>query len=248
MLKIAIVESNKKDARALKEVIESFFDQYDIECLICVYSSASLGVFALQEAFDIWFVDLCSGDSLDELEFTSIVREYSKDSLIVLSDKDKSRVLDGYSVRADAYLVKPYERNEVFDSLERALKYSSILKNLVVVSDGRKTYRIDLRSICNCRIDSHRVLISLVDRKEGNPIQNIFLFSSMKPIKEVLRGQDRFFEANRGCIINFDYVKHIKEKESKVVLSNGDEVSIALTNSRNLSKRYEDYNIQKLMV
>ncbi len=248
MLKIAIVESNKAEARALKQVVELFFDQYEIECLICVYSSASLGIFALQESFDIWFIDLCSGGSLDEFEFTSIVREYRKDSLVILTDKNRSRVLDGYAVQADAYLVKPYEQSAVFDAISRALKHSSVLKNFVLLGDEHKTYRVDLRSICNCRIDSHRISISLVDRKEGKLIQKIFLFSSMRPIKELLKRQDCFFEADRGCIINFDYVKHIEEKESKVVLSNGDVVNIALTHSRDFRNRLESYNIQKLML
>ena len=145
---------------------------------------------------------------------------------------DREFAVEGYSVGASGYLLKPVEQETFEEALNRffAERYPRLRRSLLVVngSAGRRiayddimyieSRRMNVRIVC-CHGTEHSI------RKKLDEVQ------------EELSGC-RFLRCNRSYIVNMDY---ITDADEDFTMENGDRIPIKVREKKQIRKRYFDY-------
>lgn len=71
---------------------------------------------------EIYLLDIVM-DGMSGLELGQRIREYNKRAIIIYLTTAKEFSLDAFSVNAFSYLVKPFEKENLFEELDKCFKY-----------------------------------------------------------------------------------------------------------------------------
>jgi len=233
-LNIVICEDVEKDAELLHLYIERYYEEVNCSGKITVYKSGDelLNDFANKRTDDvnIIFLDIFMPGT-DGIDTARKIRETDKKMIIVFTTTSKDHGLDGYSVNALQYLVKPvnyHDLKSVFDNcMER---FAGSLRFIEVLSD-RLTIRAYLKDIIYIESFGDSLHIHTV-----NGTIKTFL-----PISEMEKqlGSKTFLRTHRSFIVNIPYIKDVAE--SDFILTNGALIPIRRNDKMTVKQAYMDY-------
>lgn len=230
------------DEKHCREVLELLLHKHcsDIK-LLAVCSSAEEGVQILQQQSpDILFLDIempgMNGfDMLDKLQqapfeiiFTTAYNEYAIKAI-------KHSALD--------YLLKPIDKNELVQAVQKARGHKSIAASqrvdaLLALLNAKRNKRfavptmeglimVDAADILFCESDSAYCKLFFTNQK-----QPLVISKTLKEVEEVLQGNE-FFRVHHSYVINMKFVqKYIRGEGGEVVMNNG--VHLPVARSRKL--------------
>lgn len=181
--------------------------------------------------FDLIFLDICM-EFMNGIEAARQIRGYDGKVAIIFLTSSRDYAIDGYSVRASDYLLKPLDMNRLEEAINRFMeeRYPRIRQSLLVVgkNTGRRiayddiiyieSIRMNLRIVCNNGTE-HTIRKKLDD------------------VQAELTGR-RFLRCNRSFIVNMDYVADAKDD---FTMNNGDKIPIKVREKKQLRKQYFDY-------
>jgi DNA-binding LytR/AlgR family response regulator len=144
----------------------------------------------------------------------------------VTSNSDRATVENAKTVKPNGYLVKPFEQQDLYTSIEIALSnydYSekkgehaeedtsdkvvsnSVLKDSIFVKKQHLYYRIQFEDIRFIKADNVYLEVNTVDKK--------FLVRS--PLKDYLEKlpKNKFYRAHKSYIVNVDHIDAINSKD-----------------------------------
>jgi len=231
---IVICEDTEKDARALRLLIEKYF--LEINCLgkIMLYESgdAFLDDFAADKINDvkIVFLDIFMPGT-NGIDTARKLRETDKKMVVIITTTSKNHGLEGYSVDALQYLVKPVNYPELKSVLEKcAEKFADSLRFIEVLSD-RLTVRIYLKDIMY--IESFNTALHIHTVKDT--------IKTFLPISEIEKQLENsaFLRTHRSFIVNIPYIKDVAEND--FILTDGALVPIRQNDKLAVKQAYMDY-------
>jgi DNA-binding LytR/AlgR family response regulator len=145
--------------------------------------------------------------------------------IFVTSNSDRATVENAKSVNPNGYLVKPFEQQDLYTSIEIALSnFSSsgkpsggiqpeedvavsnaVLKDSIFVKKQHLYYRIQFSDIRFIKADNVYLEVNTVDKK--------FLVRS--PLKDYLEKlpKNKFYRAHKSYIVNVDHIDAINSKD-----------------------------------
>ncbi len=149
--------------------------------------------------------------------------------IFVTSNSDRATVENAKTVKPNGYLVKPFEQQDLYTSIEIALSNfiygkqnasngtansgntedvamsNSILKDSIFVKKQHLYYRIQFGDIQFIKADNVYLEVNTVDKK--------FLVRS--PLKDYLEKlpQNKFYRAHKSYIVNVDHIDAINSKD-----------------------------------
>lgn len=142
MLRIAIVENERAKAERLRGYIAQYAQERGEECRVVAFADAA--EFLRQYSFDcdVAILDTalpaCGG-----LEAARALRAIDECVGLILTAKDVAFALDGYAVRAAAYLVEPVCPAEFFRAMDRAARRAALaLRGEIFIPSGGVCRRI----------------------------------------------------------------------------------------------------------
>ena len=111
-MRIAIVDDCESERNELYERLlkNKFLISYDVELRLYDSGSDFLNE-ALQNRFDLVFLDIYMNDE-NGIETAQKLRAFDRKCLLIFTTTSTDHALDGFSVRALHYLVKPYSNEE----------------------------------------------------------------------------------------------------------------------------------------
>jgi len=166
-----------------------------------------------EEKPDLLLVDINLGKGPDGIALASYVRENYPIPLIFLTaNSDVHTLSRAKAVKPDAYLVKPFKKNDLFASIEIAMNNykgsedSSGGADAILVKDGYdhiKVYLNEIRYICS---DQNYAVFYLTNGKR------LMVRSTLMEMIEKLPSPT-FLRINRGTIINIKHVTEVQTNE-----------------------------------
>ena len=224
-IKILIVEDNVIIADDMQSMLEEI--GYEIVDNVIVYEQA---VEVLKEKqVDLVLIDIILASDKTGIDLGKHIREhYDIPFIFVTSNSDRATVENAKTVQPNGYLVKPFEQQDLYTSIEIALSNyeqgkrkkpmadseeelaegftgNSVLKDSIFVKKQHLYYRIYFDDIRFIKADNVYLEVNTKDKK--------FLVRS--PLKNYLEKlpRNKFYRAHKSYIVNVDHIDAINSKD-----------------------------------
>ena len=224
-IKILIVEDNVIIADDMQSMLEEI--GYEIVDNVIVYEQA-VEVLRSQEV-DLVLIDIILASDKTGIDLGKHIRDnYDIPFIFVTSNSDRATVENAKTVKPNGYLVKPFEQQDLYTSIEIALSNftqsgrpsrpddgqddtgdsiasNSLLKDSIFVKKQHLYYRIQFDDIQFIKADNVYLEVNTKDKK--------FLVRS--PLKDYLEKlpKKKFFRAHKSYIVNVDHIDAINSKD-----------------------------------
>lgn len=223
-IRILIVEDNVIIADDMQSMLEEI--GYEIVDNVIVYEQA-VEVLKNNEV-DLVLIDIILASDKTGIDLGKHIREnYNIPFIFVTSNSDRATVENAKSVKPNGYLVKPFEQQDLYTSIEIALSNfisvdkkgeesreeeeedklmsNKVLKDSIFVKKQHLYYRIQFGDIQFIKADNVYLEVNTVDKK--------FLVRS--PLKDYLEKlpQHKFYRAHKSYIVNVDHIDAINSKD-----------------------------------
>ena len=224
-IKILIVEDNVIIADDMQSMLEEI--GYEIVDNVIVYEQAE-EVLKTQQV-DLVLIDIILASDKTGIDLGKHIREnYDIPFIFVTSNSDRATVENAKMVKPNGYLVKPFEQQDLYTSIEIALSNfihadqksagaghsmqeedvavsNSVLKDSIFVKKQHLYYRIQFGDIQFIKADNVYLEVNTVDKK--------FLVRS--PLKDYLEKlpKHKFYRAHKSYIVNVDHIDAINSKD-----------------------------------
>ena len=228
-IKILIVEDNVIIAEDMQSMLEEI--GYEVIDNVIVYEQA---VEVLKNHHvDLVLIDIILASNKTGIDLGKHIRDsYTIPFIFVTSNSDRATVENAKTVKPDGYLVKPFEQQDLYTSIEIALSnfnYSkkessrgegtpgeeelvsnSVLKDSIFVKKQHLYYRIQFKDIQFIKADNVYLEVHTAGKK--------FLVRS--PLKDYLEKlpRNKFYRAHKSYIVNVDHIDAINSKD--IVINN----------------------------
>lgn len=223
-VKILIVEDNVIIAEDMQSMLEEI--GYEIVDSVIVYEQA---VEVLKNhQVDLVLIDIILASDKTGIDLGKHIRAtYNIPFIFITSNSDRATVESAKAVQPYGYLVKPFEQQDLYTSIEIALSnfnYSkkehnkvaeanaeealisnTILKDSIFVKKQHLYYRVPFADIQFIKADNVYLEVNTVDKK--------FLVRS--PLKDYLEKlpRNKFYRAHKSYIVNVDHIDAINSKD-----------------------------------
>ena len=225
-IKILIVEDNVIIADDMQSMLEEI--GYEIVDNVIVYEQAEEVLKSKQ--VDLVLIDIILASDKTGIDLGKHIREnYNIPFIFVTSNSDRATVENAKTVKPNGYLVKPFEQQDLYTSIEIALSSfnynekttdsssniendgkdsfmsNSVLKDSIFVKKQHLYYRIQFGDIQFIKADNVYLEVNTVDKK--------FLVRS--PLKDYLEKlpPNKFYRAHKSYIVNVDHIEAINSKD-----------------------------------
>lgn len=223
-IKILIVEDNVIIADDMQSMLEEI--GYEVVDNVIVYEQA-IEVLKNNHV-DLVLIDIILASDKTGIDLGKHIRQnYNIPFIFVTSNSDKATVENAKTVKPDGYLVKPFEQQDLYTSIEIALSNfnyakkeaskeidgsggesftsNSVLKDSIFVKKQHLYYRIQFGDIQFIKADNVYLEVNTVDKK--------FLVRS--PLKDYLEKlpKNKFYRAHKSYIVNVDHIDAINSKD-----------------------------------
>ncbi len=222
-IKILIVEDNVIIADDMQSMLEEI--GYEIVDNVIVYEQAE--EVLKNKHVDLVLIDIILASDKTGIDLGKHIREnYNIPFIFVTSNSDRATVENAKSVKPNGYLVKPFEQQDLYTSIEIALSNfdytsktgkderpdrgdqvvsNSVLKDSIFVKKQHLYYRIQFGDIRFIKADNVYLEVNTVDKK--------FLVRS--PLKDYLEKlpKNKFYRAHKSYIVNVDHIDAINSKD-----------------------------------
>ncbi|MEZ4968157.1 MAG: response regulator [Flavobacteriaceae bacterium] len=224
-IRILIVEDNVIIADDMQSMLEEI--GYEIVDNVIVYEQA-VEVLKNKEV-DLVLIDIILASDKTGIDLGKHIRKnYNIPFIFVTSNSDRATVENAKTVKPNGYLVKPFEQQDLYTSIEIALSNftsvkntgtssenqeenddrllsNKVLKDSIFVKKQHLYYRIQFGDIQFIKADNVYLEVNTVDKK--------FLVRS--PLKDYLEKlpQHKFYRAHKSYIVNVDHIDAINSKD-----------------------------------
>jgi len=233
-MNIIICEDTAKDRDILCSHIEKYFSNNNRHAEISVYENGELfladTVMLKSKARKIAFLDIYMNE-INGIDVAKKIRETDEDMVIIFTTTSLEHGVDGYSVDAMQYLVKPVEYKKVEKVLNKCVNLFADSMRFIKVLSDRKTVKILLKDITLIEVFGHDCLIHTLSKI-------ITTRRSLDEIERELNG-DTFLRTNRSHIVNMRYIDDMAEND--FLLANGVAVPISRNMKQSVKQAYKKY-------
>jgi DNA-binding LytR/AlgR family response regulator len=231
MLSIAICEDDKEQQQYLEKQIEDFNILESMEIL--KYDSGTELIRAYEKAlrFSIILLDMrMSG--LDGIQTAEIVRKYDKNCLIIIITSTMEYAVDGYSINAYDFILKPVNKEKLEKVLRKAVnEIQSSMNKTYVINTRDKTTVLRLSELIYIESDKKRVIVYGLDKIYTN---NENISSAEKRLSD-----QGFIRISRYYLVNLSHIKEIGVRN--ITLSTGDELCYSKKYREEIKKKYIEF-------
>ncbi|MEA1974707.1 MAG: LytTR family DNA-binding domain-containing protein [Bacillota bacterium] len=231
ILRIAICEDDRKQQQLLENYItnlkleESYeLEKFDSgEDLVRVYENG--------QKFSIILLDMQLAE-LDGIQTAEIIRKYDKDSIIIIITSIIEYAVDGYSVNAYDFILKPVEENRFVKVFRSAIKK--------IQTENNKTYVLQTRGMTIVLKLSNIVYIESARKKINVHCEKEQYFSNEKiSIVEKKLSKFVFVRISRYYLVNMAHIKKIGTND--ILLSTGEVLNYSKSHQKEIKIRYMNF-------
>ncbi|MHB8127998.1 MAG: LytR/AlgR family response regulator transcription factor [Mobilitalea sp.] len=204
MIKIAIVEDEAIYSDQLNGYLTKYQEEYYEDMKITIYSDGEDIIENYNVQFDIILMDI-EMRFMNGMKAAETLRKIDKEVIIMFITNSPQYAVNGYSVDALDYILKPITYFSFSQRLNRAIsRMKNRSKQFITITNKSGIWKIDCSDIYYIESNGHRLTyITSQGKFESTSI-------SMKKIEQTLK-EDVFFRCNSGYLVNLEHVLGIDE-------------------------------------
>lgn len=216
-MKIGILEDEREVAEKIRSYIQKFFDDRSENVQIYMYSDAYSLIESNYFDMDVLFMDI-QMNLMNGMEAATYIRQNDPHVIIVFVSNLAQYAVEGYSVNAFDFILKPVDYNGFAMKLERICKEFNHKNSDKFVNIKTKSgfMRVNISEIAYIEVRGHDLIYHI---KNGTIVSR----STLKSVAQDL--EKHYFSLCNNCyLVNLAYVRKV---DKTVVLSTGDELSVS---------------------
>ena len=216
MIRIAIVEDAAFDRQVLRDCLREYGQETGTELLITEFTGGTAFLEQYQEDLDLIFMDIMM-DGLDGLTTARKLRRRDDKVLLVFVTSMLQYAVQGYSVDAMDFIVKPVTYTGLklcMDRVVRRLNETAPVRLRFTNREG--THSVDAAEICYIESLEHKIVVHTV---QGEIQSDMSLAAAEKMVKAL-----PFFRCHVSYLVNLRYVDRVSGND---VWVNGDRLAIS---------------------
>jgi DNA-binding LytR/AlgR family response regulator len=231
-MRVIVCDDTARDRDEVCSHVKRFFAENNCPVELSAYESgeALLADPDTLRRTKIAFLDIYMPGA-NGIDVAKGIRKTDEEMVIIFTTTSRDHGVDGYSVDALQYLLKPVDYAEVERVLSKCLKLFADSLRFISVLSERMTVRVYLKDIMHIEIFGHDLLIH-------TPSRTIKSRRSLDDIERELDG-DSFLRTSRSFIVNMRYINDMSDNE--FLMANGASVPISRNNKQAIKRAYESY-------
>lgn len=207
MLRIATVDDEADITAMLKEYIQRFAEETGREIIVESYKSG-FEFLGLSKFPDIVFLDV-EMPNFNGMETARAIREKDDGCVIIFITNIARYAIEGYSVNALDYILKPVNYSSFYFKLQRIVDVAEKMqKATITVTVKYGKIRVAVSDIYYVEVIKHKLIYHTVDG-------DIEAWDSMKNVQGILEGYG-FALCNVCYLVNLRQVKSVIKNEVSV--------------------------------
>ena len=232
-MRIAVVDDRADERAEIVSLIEEYLARVGVTGAVCrEFASAEEFAAALgEQSFDVAALDIIMGE-MDGMEAARALREAQPSCAIIFVTS-----IEGYSVHAAGYVLKPVRENSalLFDALafaaSRALRASASMMVKCAVGE-RHVLLADILTL------SKRLLIIYLELKGG---ETLALSGKYADYEQRLLEDGRFLKIARASLLNADRISAVTREG--LLLDTGKEIKLGRRVRERIAAEYARYKV-----
>lgn len=205
-MRIAVIDDEKYSRVALIHQIRQFLPYAEV---VEAGSGAQAIELLEKQSFDMLFLDVHLGD-MEGTTIAALARRLMPSARIIFATAYSEYAVRAFELRADDYLLKPFDPDRIREALERSTAASAApappppLLHRIAVSSNRSTTLLDIDKITHIETDGvgRGCVIHTISGKTYNDS------TSLGEYEDRLAGQ-AFYRIHKTCLVQLRYVESI---------------------------------------
>ena len=216
MIRIAIVEDAAFDRQVLRDCLREYGQETGAELQITEFTGGTAFLEQYQEDLDLIFMDIMM-DGLDGLTTARKLRRRDDKVLLVFVTSMLQYAVQGYSVDAMDFIVKPVTYTGLKLCMDRVVRRPNETTPVRLRFTNREgTHSVDAAEICYIESLEHKIVVHTV---QGEIQSDMSLAAAEKMVKAL-----PFFRCHVSYLVNLRYVDRVSGND---VWVNGDRLAIS---------------------
>lgn len=231
-MKIAIVDDNNDDSSFLENILHQYEKKNPgVEFQIRIFNN-SASFLDKYQSYDLIFRDI-EMPGLSGREAAKKLRESDENATIIFVTNMAQFAVEGYSVSAFDFVIKPISYETLSLKLDRAISHiSRFQQKTISVKRVGEVRVVPLADLIYIDIDNY---VLTFHTTSGDIDVTTMTLAEIEPI--LLDGG--FFKINRGCLVNRKYVKSIKD--STLLIEGGETLTLSRRRKKEFLEELTDY-------
>ncbi|MEA4933379.1 MAG: LytTR family DNA-binding domain-containing protein [Lawsonibacter sp.] len=241
MLRIAVCDDMPDELQNIVLLTDQYIAAKNLDTEMTKFSHPDELLTAIEaESFHIYILDIVM-PMVSGLELGQEIRRLDREAQIIYASTEPQFALQAYAASPINYLIKPIEKQQLFDTLTLAISKADLAEEQTIAVKTADSLRvIKLTDIACCEYRSHVVIFSLTNGEDV--LSRTFRESFLDYCAPVLK--DRcFLQCHTAFVVNMRRVERFS-KDSFMVRG-GKTVPIAAKQYPAVRDAYMDYLMER---
>lgn len=228
-IRVAIVDDEQAPAYQLLSFLNHFAEKQGLKIETAMFDKPLAFLAAFHCDYDVLFLDI-EMPSMNGIALAKKIREKDSSVFLIFVTNLAQYAIDGYSVSAFDYILKPVVENAFELKMSRLLKkLSADVEEKISIRTNRETLAVDVHDIDYIEPNNHHVIYHLVDK-------TVESYEAMKDVEKRL--PSHFTKCNRYYLVNMARVSAVRGDS---VYLGDTELKISRTEKKEFLRRFSEY-------
>lgn len=189
------------DECAQMDILKRFLKEYDASLELVTYENAENLWWDIEDgkSADIYLLDIQMG-AMNGMELARKMRDASIYAPIAFISGIKDYVFEGYEVNAMGYILKPYEKSQIFRLLDKMIASISVDVRYVIVENERISYKLYIDDIIGLEAMGHDTYVTF-KKSKYTKMDELTLHKGINEVLDLLDA-DQFVKIHRSFVVN----------------------------------------------
>ncbi|MDR2025386.1 MAG: LytTR family DNA-binding domain-containing protein [Hungatella sp.] len=203
MLRIAICDDSREDRKKILDSVFGYYKMHDMDVQIDDFETAGK-LLCAEVTYDIYLLDVIMPD-MTGIETAKRLLKKNEAPVIIFITSSLESAVDGYSVNAAGFVLKPLIQQDFEETLRRVMEQHFKSREATIsIVHNRVPMELKLSRILYFENRLHRVYIVL---RNG---ETLSIHQKLNELQEELKPQTGFLRCHQSYIVNLNYVEALE--------------------------------------
>lgn len=199
--KIAIVEDSPEFSELVKKYFDKFSQEEQVDFDLDFFSDGDEIIYEYEPKYQVFFLDIMM-KRVNGMEAAKIIRQYDQDVIIIFITNMSNYAIEGYSVNALGYLLKPLSYFAFKQELIKCIdKINSKTYTHILIPQENGIVKLGVSDILY--IESFKHMLTVVTKEKVYEYRG-----TLKELEATLKDKN-FYRSNNCYLVNLKWVSGV---------------------------------------